>query len=164
MQQASFILNSLFLSPLDEHKTVWEQTFGVRPDITNFFPFGCKAFVILQEEQRSDHFFSDKSVPTLYLGYSNPPAGNSAHYFLAEETLKIYGARKNFIIVPDQFPHRIEMISSPSLPADFPENPCFAFPLQSADISLADPGVPSPQRWLLDRKPMLEGQKCWTRD
>eukprot|EP00960_Hanusia_phi_P048394 758915-Hanusia_phi.AAC.2 len=57
MQQASFILNSLFLSPLDKQKTVWEHSFVVKPDLTNFFPSCCKAFVILQEEQKIRSFY-----------------------------------------------------------------------------------------------------------
>ena len=96
---------------LDE--TPYERWNGVKPDVSNFRVFGCKAYARIPDEKRKK--LDPKSQKCIFIGY---PAGVKGYKLYDPSTRKMM-VRRDVIFVENVFDHSIEKNGEPDelLPA-----------------------------------------------
>ena len=96
------------------NKTKWENHFGVKPKVQDFLlgPWGCLAYLVLTEEQRSARklctHFGVRAIGGIYLGTVCDPVTH-VYKHLISDGRSIFSTTNNIKIVGDVYPLRLQL-------------------------------------------------------
>ena len=68
--------------------TPHEKIFGIKKDVTKFRPFGCRAYMHLNKDQREKGKHVPKAVELIHLGFATD-LNTNGYKFLVEGTTKV---------------------------------------------------------------------------
>ena len=108
LKHANLIKNMLMPPPNKAAPTQWEAYYGVKPDLTTVWAFGCLAYIYITPEQKSALKvppFGPTAISGLYMGISTLN-GENKHLVLSDNNTLLACTFANIYVNPDIYPCR----------------------------------------------------------
>ncbi|THH14262.1 hypothetical protein EUX98_g9630, partial [Antrodiella citrinella] len=137
-----YVRNRLPTASLPNHTTPYELAYKKKPTIVHFRVFGCRAYVLVQKDQRRS--LEPHSVPCIFLGY---PEGYKGWRCYDPATRKIIISR-DVVFNEHEFPGlSTKSITSAGQPVSFTldEMHKVLLPVEDPDDDIAEGALPAPQ-------------------